>query len=371
MKLSYWEYKSWLSNVDFTVVGSGIVGLSCALALREKFPSSKILILEKGILPQGASTKNAGFACYGSISEILADLDSHSEEEVVDLVKMRWEGIGVLRGILGDAAIRFEQNGGHELFLAEHSEKFEYCMSNLERINELLEPVFHQPAFVKTTNRFGFKNILEHYISNPLEGQLDTGMMMQSLLNRAWTGGINILNSVSVSDYEQLEDQVEVVTDQFQFKTKKLFIATNGFAAQLLDEEVTPARAQVLTTKPIQDLKIRGTFHIDEGYYYFRNIDGRILLGGGRNLDFEGETTSQFGTTQKIQSRLEEILADIILPDTSFEIDRRWSGIMGRGTQKLPVLKPLSNDVYCGVRLGGMGIAIGSLIGKSLADFTE
>ncbi len=32
MNLSYWEYKTWLSNIDYTIVGSGIVGLNCALA---------------------------------------------------------------------------------------------------------------------------------------------------------------------------------------------------------------------------------------------------------------------------------------------------------------------------------------------------
>ncbi len=74
MNFSYWELKNWFTNVDFTIVGSGIVGLHCALALRERFPESKILVLEKGILPQGASTKNAGFACFGSLSEILDDL---------------------------------------------------------------------------------------------------------------------------------------------------------------------------------------------------------------------------------------------------------------------------------------------------------
>ncbi|MEI7508538.1 MAG: FAD-dependent oxidoreductase, partial [Flavobacterium sp.] len=71
MQLSYWEIKNWFSQVDFTIVGSGIVGLHCALNIRERFPASKILILEKGILPQGASTKNAGFACFGSLSEIM------------------------------------------------------------------------------------------------------------------------------------------------------------------------------------------------------------------------------------------------------------------------------------------------------------
>jgi len=62
MNYSYWELKEWFSNVDFTIVGSGIVGLNCALELKKNYTKSNILILEKGLLPQGASTKNAGFA---------------------------------------------------------------------------------------------------------------------------------------------------------------------------------------------------------------------------------------------------------------------------------------------------------------------
>ena len=85
MNLSYWEYKTWLSDADFTVVGSGILGLNCALQLRKNFPFSKIIVLEKGFLPQGSSTNNAGFACFGSVSELISDLQSHSEEEVFEL----------------------------------------------------------------------------------------------------------------------------------------------------------------------------------------------------------------------------------------------------------------------------------------------
>ena len=117
MNLSYWEYKTWLTNIDFTIVGSGIVGLNCALSLQRKYPKAKIMVLEKGILPQGASTKNAGFACFGSISEILSDLKQHTEDEVVALVLKRWEGIQLLRKNLGDHNIDFQQHGGHELFL--------------------------------------------------------------------------------------------------------------------------------------------------------------------------------------------------------------------------------------------------------------
>ena len=371
MNLSYWEYKTWLSNIDFTVVGSGIVGLNCALSLKKKYPKAKILVLEKGVLPQGASTKNAGFACFGSISEVLADLEHHSKEEVVELVQKRWEGIQLLRKNLGDVNIDFQQHGGHELFLKKQDTLYQNCLNALDAINQLLVPVFGEKAFRSLENSFNFKNIQENYITNRFEAQIDTGKMMSSLLKLAQKNGITVLNSISVAEFTETDDSVAVKTDRFEFRSKRLFIATNGFASQLLNEIVKPARAQVLITKPIKNLHIKGTFHLDEGYYYFRNIDNRILFGGGRNLDFKAEETVVFGETDLIQNQLETFLKESILPNTSFEIERRWSGIMGMGNQKKPIVKQVSDKVFCGVRLGGMGIAIGSLVGKELADLMD
>ncbi|EAR02874.1 NAD(P)/FAD-dependent oxidoreductase [Maribacter sp. HTCC2170] len=371
MNLSYWEYKTWLSNVDFTIVGSGIVGLNCALALKNKFPKAKILILEKGVLPQGASTKNAGFACFGSISEVLSDLDSHAEEEVFQLVLKRWKGIQLLRQNLGDDTLDFQQHGGHELFVDEKSKLYEKCLDNLKKANKLLNPIFGTDAFETQSNRFDFKRIKEKYISNIHEGQIDTGKMMLGLMNLVLSKGITILNTIAVEQFENIGNKVLVKTNAFEFKTSNLFIATNGFAAQLLDEKVLPARAQVLITKPIPNLQIKGTFHLDEGFYYFRNIENRVLFGGGRNLDFQGEETFEHGETQLIQDKLEKMLSETILPNTPFKIERRWSGIMGVGSMKKPIVKQLSNNVFCGVRLGGMGVAIGSQIGDDLANLME
>ena len=370
MELSYWEYKSLLSNVDFTIVGSGIVGLSTALSLKEKYPKANVLILEKGVLPQGASTKNAGFACFGSISEVLSDLKSHSEEEVTKLVGQRWEGIQVLRRLLGDKNIGFELLGGHEIFLEHDTELYENCLANLRKVNGLLAPIFGGTPFYKFENTFGFKGIKPNYITHRFEGQIDTGNMMLRLLDLTQRTGVRILNNITVKSFQEKGESVEVLTDQFQFETKKMFLATNGFSKQIFNEDVEPARAQVLITKPIDDLKIEGTFHFDRGYYYFRNIDGRILLGGGRNLDYKTEETTEFGQTSLVQNELERFLKEIILPDTPFEVHRRWSGIMGIGKQKKPIVKQLSNHVFCGIRLGGMGVAIGSLIGKKLAAMT-
>lgn len=370
MNLSYWEQKTWFKDVDYTIVGSGIVGLSCGLRLRERFPTATILVLERGMLPQGASTKNAGFACFGSISEILDDLKTHTEQEVLELVKERISGLQQLRKVLGDDQLDYQELGGYELFTQEDTESYLECTGKMEYVNALLRPLFDGDIYSLRTDNFSFGKIQDNVIFNQFEGQIDTGKMMQGLVSIAQRRSIQILNNCTVTAFEQIGNEVNVQLGDYSFTTKKLCIATNGFAQQLDIAEVQPARAQVLITKPIENLKVKGTFHLDKGYYYFRNIDNRVLLGGGRNLDFKGEETTVMKETALIQNELERLLRLVILPDTSFEIDHRWSGIMGVGNQKKPILKKLEEGVYCGVRLGGMGVAIGSAIGKQLADMT-
>jgi glycine/D-amino acid oxidase-like deaminating enzyme len=368
MQLSYWELKNWFTKVDYTIVGSGIVGLHAALRLRERFPDSKILVLEKGMLPHGASTKNAGFACFGSISEIIDDLNSHSEEEVIQLIEKRWQGLQLLRKRVGDHTLDFKPYGGYEVFLQEEERTYSNCINRIPFINEMLRPQFKADVFAKQVDRFGFNGTKEYLIYNPFEGQIDTGNMMQALLKNAYSENILILNQQTVTAYQEKKNTVEIALGDFSFSSKKVLFATNGFATELTTGAVKPARAQVLITEPIENLNIKGTFHLDCGYYYFRNIGDRILLGGGRNLDFETEMTTEFAQTEIIQNRLEQLLKEVILPQQDCEIAHRWSGIMGIGNSKNPIVSQLSDHVYCGVRLGGMGVAIGSVIGTELAD---
>ncbi len=374
MHLSYWERDTWLHNIDFAIVGSGIVGLSCALFLRDKYPDKKIVVFEKGILPSGASTKNAGFACFGSVSEILEDLKTHSEEEVIRIIRSRIEGLNLLRETLGDHAIDYREYGGYEVFIKNDEALFENCLSKLAYVNNLMKTAFNTKNEVFLTKRdpFSFKNLQKELIFNKYEGQINTGTMMKSLIQKIYENGIFILNSCNIESFCIKNDQVSLILNKFEeISVKKLLIASNGFANQLFDVDLQPARAQVIVTKPIEDLRLKGTFHLDRGYYYFRNIDNRVLLGGGRNLDFTAEETTELGLTSLVQSKLEELLKTTILPETAFEIDSRWSGIMGVGGNKKPIVRKIDNHVYCGVRLGGMGVAIGSSIGKQLADLVS
>jgi glycine/D-amino acid oxidase-like deaminating enzyme len=124
----------------------------------------------------------------------------------------------------------------------------------------------------------------------------------------------------------------------------------------------------VLITKPVSGLQLKGSFHYDEGYYYFRNVGNRVLFGGARNMDFETEQTSAFGLTSTIQNRLDELLQNMILPGKKYEVEMRWSGIMGLGPQKSPIIQKVNERVYCAVRMGGMGIALGSVVGEDAAN---
>ena len=117
MQLSYWEQTTFFENIDVIVIGSGIVGLTTAIELKTKSPKLKVVVLEKGSLPSGASTKNAGFACFGSISELTDDLEQLGLNDLLKLVEMRWKGLQRLRKRIGDKALGFKAFGGYELFL--------------------------------------------------------------------------------------------------------------------------------------------------------------------------------------------------------------------------------------------------------------
>jgi glycine/D-amino acid oxidase-like deaminating enzyme len=171
---------------------------------------------------------------------------------------------------------------------------------------------------------------------------------------------------MEVTALEDSRQGVEIETAYgWTIRVPRVLVAVNGFAKRLLpDLPVVPARNQVLITKPIPGLKVEGCFHYDRGYYYFRNIDGRILLGGGRNLAHTAEQTDEFGPNELIRSSLVQLLRRVICPGHEIEVDAWWTGILGTGPVKYPIVEKVSDNVAVAVRLSGMGVAIGTLIGQ-------
>lgn len=367
---SYWE-SYLLEDIDYLIVGGGIVGLTCGVALKAKTPKARVVVLERGNWPSGASIKNAGFVCFGSVSELLDDAKSHTSDQLIALIRQRAQGLNLLKTIVSQEAMNYQGHGGYEYFLNHQKDLEQECFDALDWANKLAKEALKstEEVYAPVDNVYGFGGLGSRGIFNKFEGQIHTGRLMEALSLKAASSGVQFIGGVKALSHQAQGNQIVVQTqDHGPIKTKKLLLATNGYTRDYLPDLVTPARAQVLITEPIDGLKIKGTFHLDQGYYYFRNIDQRILLGGGRNLDFKGETTTSEQTTENIQDALERMLQDVILPGKKMSIAGRWSGIMGVGPQKKPIIKALAPNVYCGIRLGGMGVAIGAEVGQKLAE---
>ena len=373
--LSYWEKDTFYKDLDVAIIGSGIVGLTSAIYLKKASPDLKVAILERGTLPIGASTRNAGFACFGCPTELLDDLDKRSEKEVFELVDTRWRGLIELRSLVGDQNLRYIQCGGYEIFSSEDIAIFERCLDNLGTFNKYLLEITGQENVYTIHNHairaFGFQNIVK-MIRCKMEGQLHPGSMIQSLLRLVSELNIPIFNGINIEHIETFSESATLTTNEkWKISSKKVLVATNGFARQLFPEiELWPARNQVLVTQPVNNLPFNGCFHYDKGYFYFRNVVtevpgySRILLGGGRNLFPESENTSEFGFTGEIQEVLLKMLTEVVYPHGPVKVDHWWSGILGTGNSKHPILKMVNPNVAVAVRLGGMGIAIGAHLGK-------
>lgn len=372
--LSFWEREQFLGNVDVVIAGSGIVGLHAALYLRKQSPSLNVLVAERGALPSGASTKNAGFACYGSMTELIDDLFVRSENEVFRLVEKRYRGLKKLRENIGDANMKLEMLGGYEVF--DSKEEYEMCAGKMDWFNQRMKEITGlNPVYVNADDKisaFGLGRV-KHMIHNRGEGQIDTGRMMAALIDKAKSAGVQLLNGLDILRFEQDDKFITLFTSNgYAVRTRKLIICTNGFAKQLLpDEDVQPARAQVLVTNEIPGLKLRGAFHYEKGYYYFRNIGNRILFGGGRNLDFATENTTAHALTPLVQDKLDELMRTMIVPGVDYTVDMRWAGTMGVGHAKTPIVKMIRDNIYCAVRMGGMGVALGSLTGEEVAELVR
>ncbi|TGE20667.1 FAD-binding oxidoreductase [Hymenobacter aquaticus] len=370
--LSYWEHQSFLQGFDVAVVGAGIVGLTAAIYTRQRQPAARIVVLERDVLPNGASTKNAGFACFGSISELLEQQRKGGPAALLDVVRARWEGLTMLRQLLGDDALHYQPVGGYELFRAEDAELAATCRAHMGYFNELLAPVIGAADVFRDASsalpRTGLAGV-ETMLENRAEGALHTGRMMQALLRKAWQENIVVLHGCPVTQLDPGAEQVRLHTALGPLDAGRVLLATNAFSRQFFPElDVTPGRGQVLVTEPIPGLDLPGTFHYDKGYYYFRQVDNRLLLGGGRNLDFAAEATTEPGLTAVVQQRLEQLLTEVILPGRTPRIDYRWSGTMAFGTELAPIIRPLAPGVFGALRCNGMGVAMGAGVGQRAAE---
>lgn len=378
MAISAWEQSTYFAPKDVVIIGCGFVGLWTALELINKYPKMQITILERGVIPSGASTRNAGFSCFGSVSELMYDIALMGEANMLETVKMRYDGLQKIQRTFDKKVIDYDQFGGYELFEKNGPYDIQHLDKDIAYLNKILAPVLKTPKkngkYVpiysnesKKIKQLGFQAI-EALAFSPLEGQLNSAKLVLALQQAVQSKGVHILFNTEVKKFKSHKKGVTIHTNlEAPLETKQLLICTNGFAKQLMPGlDVVPARGQVFITEPIPNLKFKGTFHFDEGFYYFRNVGNRLLLGGARNKDFKNEKTYSLETSDTIQKVLEDFMMKRILPKGSKKpkIELRWSGTMGMGSIKKPIIEQIQPNVYCAVRMSGMGVAIAPIVAK-------
>ena len=353
---SYWETKGWLGEPDAVVVGAGLVGMNAALRLKEKHPHWRVVMVDQASLG-GATTRNAGFACFGSPSELLDDWNTLGPEATVELVRMRWQGLQALRSMWGDEALGYRPCGAVEAFT--DNAEWTRCTAALPMLNDALSEVFGQAPFREVPSGPTGLRAVAGTIASPMEGDLDTAKMATALRHSLQHQDIALVSGVRIESLTRSSSWT-LKTSMGTLTSPRVLVCNNGWASELLDVEVSTTPNVVVVSEPIANLALTSTVHHDRGYVYAREIDGRVLIGGGRHWNCATENER----IERLTAWAETHIVDV----DAFRVAHCWVGQLGVGPHRQPVMEEVEPGLFAGVRLGGMGVAIGTLVGRKLAD---
>lgn len=369
--LSFWEKDSYYAHTDIIIIGAGLMGLWSALELKRHSPSLSVTILERNPTPLGASTRNAGFACFGSLTELLSDEARMGTQAMLEILEARYKGIQKIKSYFSEATIQYDPCGGYEAIPGSHATAANLD-DHIHYLNQLLSPITQlDQTFTNQTaqmQQIGLKNF-DHLVGNVLEAGIHSGKLVNALSKLVIENGVTILYGLEVKEWQSNNNDVEVRTQNgLTLKAHQLISCVNGFTQQLMPSlNIVPARGQIIVTKAFEHLPMKGTFHYDEGFYYWRNLGNRILIGGARNLDFEGEETTDLSGTETIRAHLLQLLREHTVTNEPIEIDQYWSGIMGFTPTKEPLIEQVAPNTFAVVACNGMGVALTPVIAEKLA----
>jgi len=153
--ISFWEKESFLNN-DLLIIGGGLMGLSLASSVLERYPHKKVVIFERGILPLGASSKNAGMCCCGEITDFIDDIKTKGTQKAIRIFLDRYNGLNLLLSRAGREVSEYKNQGSYKIITTD-----EKAISHEEiaTCNEILYPYFNKNVFVDRSEmieEFGF-----------------------------------------------------------------------------------------------------------------------------------------------------------------------------------------------------------------------
>lgn len=336
------------AGIDVVVVGGGVTGCSCALTLAEH--GRRVRLLEAREIAAGASGRNGGFALRGGSMPYDRARRALGADRARRLWQLSEEALDRLELLAGDACRRVGS-----LRLAHGSAEAEALGCELEALRadgfavEELDPL--PPALGR---------LFSAAIVHPGDAALQPARWVRRLASRAAAAGAEIVEGRTL----RTDDLASLDVDH-------VVVAVDGLSSHLLPEltdVVAPQRGQMLVTEPLGERLFERPHYAREGYDYWQQLpDGRLVVGGKRDLSFATEATGAEETTELIQDELEAFVAELTgdLPS----ITHRWAGVWGETRDRLPLVGrlPTRENVWIAGGYSGHGNVLGLACGDLLA----
>jgi gamma-glutamylputrescine oxidase len=332
-------------RADVAVVGAGVTGCACALALAQS--GLRVRVHEERRVASGASGRNGGFALRGAAMPYPWARRELGHETAAGLWRLSERYLDRMEELAGDA---FRRVGSLRLADAEELDdvRAEYDALredgfDAEWVEELEPPL---------------DGLFLGAIRHPGDGALQPARWVRRLAARAMQAGAEIVEESRVRSLTELD-------------ADHVVIATDGYTRDLLeplDRVIRPVRGQVLVTEPLARRLYDCPHYARQGFDYWQQTpEGNLVLGGRRDASLEEEYTAEEGLTDAVQQEL-EALAEQLIGEPP-RIVQRWSGIFGATEDRLPLAGPIPGreDLWVAAGYSGHGNVLGLACGELVA----
>ncbi len=333
-------------RVDVAIVGAGITGCSAALRLAEA--GLRVRVHDARGVAEGASGRNGGFALRGGAAAYDVARETYGAEQARRLWAWTEAELDRMAEIAGDALARVGS-----LRLAADEEERDRIRGEFEAMRgDGIEAEWLDELPPQLAGRF------HGAILHPGDGALQPARFVRRLAAGAAEAGAEIREHDPVTDVEALDaDRVLVATDGYG----------HGLVPELADA-IWPTRGQVVVSAPLPERLYDRPHYARQGFDYWQQLpDGRVLLGGFRDVSILDELTDVEETTPTIQASLESFLGELI--GRPPEITHRWAGIFGLTQDMLPLVGPVPgrDRVWVAAGYSGHGNVLGFACGRLVA----
>lgn len=359
---------------DIVIIGGGIAGLSAAYWLAKTEPTFKIALVEKNLIGDGATGRNAGFITCGSVEHFNRLVETFGDQKALEI----WQFSETNLKLLKEEIIQGQED---ELLFA-HKGSFSLASTDKE-FGELKTSATLMERLGIGVEVLDEKAIKERLGAEEFVGGIkykdDASVHPLNLLDAIKKKTLQI--SENVHFYENHEvfeitsagDDKLVKTRGEWFSSPMVVMATNGYSPQLhsfFKDKIFPTRGQILATEPVEQF-MEGPCYANFVLDYFRQLPtGEMVIGGFRQLQKDAEIGYSDETSDVIQQALEEFLKKHIPKVRTAKITHRWSGIMGFSADGQPLVGALPTDNQIaflgGFTAHGLGLAFHG--GKVLTD---